>query len=227
MTTAAQVKKLVQPLLERHADLALVGRWIFLKPVHHFARTILIDRTIGPEYFNPQWAVVHLFGWRRFFPLDWGELLYNMTSSRPGLWGISEPDIGTSLCREIETRALPLLRAMDSLDKYIEFVSRHKFRHKMFDWPDVRIVIEVALGDLDAARTTAEQNLGYWSADHPENDDEARDKYQRLRKLCSRLADHDRYGLAALLHQWEAATVKNLKLEKLWQPTLLPFELQR
>ena len=54
MTTAEQVKKLVQPLLARHADLALVGRWIFLKPVHHFARAILIDRTIGPKYFNPQ-----------------------------------------------------------------------------------------------------------------------------------------------------------------------------
>ena len=31
MTTAAQVKGMVRPLLERHADLALVGRWIYLK----------------------------------------------------------------------------------------------------------------------------------------------------------------------------------------------------
>jgi hypothetical protein len=29
MTTAAQVKKMVQPLLARHTDLALIGRWIY------------------------------------------------------------------------------------------------------------------------------------------------------------------------------------------------------
>lgn len=54
MTTAAQVKKLVRPLLERHADLALVGRWIYVKPVHHFARAVLIDRMLNPDKFRPQ-----------------------------------------------------------------------------------------------------------------------------------------------------------------------------
>ena len=44
MTTAAEVKRMVQPLLSRHADLALVGRWIFVKPIEHFARAVLIGR---------------------------------------------------------------------------------------------------------------------------------------------------------------------------------------
>lgn len=48
MTTAAQVKKVVRPLLDRHADLALVGRYIYVRPVHHFARAILIDRMLDP-----------------------------------------------------------------------------------------------------------------------------------------------------------------------------------
>lgn len=53
MTTVAQVKKMVQPLLEQHSDLALVGRWIYLKPVHHVARAVLIDRKRcgGPTLF--------------------------------------------------------------------------------------------------------------------------------------------------------------------------------
>jgi hypothetical protein len=226
MTTAAQVKTLVQPLLTRHADLALVGRWLFLKPIHHFARAILIDRTLGPEHFNPRWAVVHLFEWRRFFMLDWGELLYNETSTRPGLWKISDSDIDLALCREIEARALPALRALDSLDKYIDFVSRHYFRHKLFEWPKVRIIVEVALGDLDAARTTMDMQLANWSADHPAYDQEDRDELERIRALCVRLAADDRAGMASLLHEWEAATAKNLKIGHLWQSTPFPLELK-
>jgi hypothetical protein len=53
MTAAAQVKKLIKPLFERHSDLALVGRWIFVMPVHHFARAILIDSMLDPKNFDP------------------------------------------------------------------------------------------------------------------------------------------------------------------------------
>ena len=38
MTTIAQVRQVVKPLLERHADLALLGRYLLIKPVHHFTR---------------------------------------------------------------------------------------------------------------------------------------------------------------------------------------------
>jgi hypothetical protein len=36
----------------------------------------------------------------------------------------------------------------------------------------------------------------------------------------------DRAGLARLLHSWEAETVKNFKIEHLWEPTPFPLELQ-
>jgi hypothetical protein len=48
---------------------------------------------------------------------------------------------------------------------------------------------------------------------------------RRLRELCAKLADDDRAGLARLLHEWEAYTVKNFKIEHLWEPTPLPLEL--
>jgi hypothetical protein len=75
VTTAAQIKKMVRPLLERHADLILVGRWIYLKRVHHFARAVLIDRTAYAEEFEPRWAVIHLFQAHTSFTLDWVNLL--------------------------------------------------------------------------------------------------------------------------------------------------------
>jgi hypothetical protein len=34
MTTLAQIKKAVQPLLQRNPDLALINRFVVIKPVH-------------------------------------------------------------------------------------------------------------------------------------------------------------------------------------------------
>lgn len=225
MTTAAQIKKMVQPVLARHPDLALVGRLIYLKPVHHFARTVLIDRTAYAEEFEPRWAVTHLFEARRFFPLDWGELLANERSRRRGLWFMSDPNIEVSLIEAIEQQALPKLRAIKTLDDYLAFVARHMFGPKLFSWPQCKIIVDVALGDLDAARSRCRENLQHWSVDRPNYDEDDRAENRRLRELCAHLAANDRAGLAQLLHGWEAYTVKNFKIEHLWEPTPFPLEL--
>ncbi|MFY9827825.1 MAG: hypothetical protein WAK69_04285 [Rhodoplanes sp.] len=223
MTTVAQVKKMVRPVLERHADLALVGRWIFVKPIYHFARAVLIDRTAYAEEFEPRWAVLHLFETQKFFSLSWGEFLANERSRRRGLWFMSDPDVELSLIEAIEQQALPKLRAIQTLDDYLAFVSRHMFRHQLFDWPQCKIIIDVALGDLDAARSICKENMHRWSVDQPHHDEDSKAKYRRLRELCARLAD-DRAGLAQLLHEWEVCTVKNFKIEHLWEPTPFPLE---
>lgn len=201
MTTAAQVKKLVLPLLERHADLALVGRWIYVKPVHHVARAVLIDRMLNPEKFRPRWAVVHLFEAQRFFPLDWGEWLYNESSPTPGSWKIMDENTSAALIDQIERHALPQLRAIKTLDDYLAFVSRHMFRHKLFEWPHCKIIVDVALGDLAAARSLCREKLQHWSVDRPNYDEDDRAENRRLRELCARLAADHRAGLARLLHE--------------------------
>ena len=43
--------------------------------------------------------------------------------------------------------------------------------------------------------------------------------------LCPLVAANDRTGLAKLLHSYEAQSVKNLKIEKFWEPTPFPIEL--
>jgi hypothetical protein len=220
MTDTTQVKRLVQPLLDRHADLELVGRWIFVKPVRHFARGVIIDRTRDPAEFRPKWAVVHLFEVRRSFSLDWGEEL-DHDSRR---WRLNDPGTSRALLDKIEQRALPPLRTMKSLDDYLAFVSDHFFRHQLFDWPDAKIIVDVALGDLDAARRTCEDHLQKWPLDNPAHDEDSRQKFRRLHELCARLRADNRPGLAQLLHEWEARTVRNLKIEHLWQPTPFPLE---
>ena len=84
-------------------------------------------------------------------------------------------------------------------------------------YPWSRIILDVALGDLDHARAIAAAQVKQWSTDDPYYDDNARAEYARLVDLCALLAADDRPGLIRLLHEWEAATVRNLKIEHIWE----------
>ena len=68
--------------------------------------------------------------------------------------------------------------------------------------------------------------IGCWSEETYGCDDDDKAQLRRLKELCRRLAADDRAGLAALLHDWEAQTVRNLKIEHLWEPTPFPLELR-
>jgi hypothetical protein len=223
MVTAAQVKRMVKPLLARHSDLALVGRSIYVKPVHHVARLVHIGATSSAEDFEPRWEVIHLFEVRRSSASSWGGDIYDR---RQGHWwsARNDPNVADTLVTAIEQQALPWLRTISTLDLFFGFVSQNYFRHHLYDRPEVAIVVWIAFGYLKAARTIAEKYLERWSTDDPQYDDDVRAEYGRLRELCALLKADDRAGLARLLHEWEALTVKNFKIEHLWEPTPFPLE---
>jgi hypothetical protein len=225
MTSLKQVKKLVQPLLDCHDDLALVGRWIFVRPVQHFARGIIIDRTSDPRKFMPRWAVAHVFEVRNSIPLSWGGYVYSHDSNIvANFWDQEDQEISRSLVSEIERNALPILRTMETLDDYLAFVSASNLRGQLFSWHRRKVIVDVALGELAAAREICRQEIEYWKTGHSAMDEDDRAEFRRLVELCARLAADDRPGLAQLLHKWERTTVKNLKIEHLWEPTPFPLE---
>ena len=61
MTTIMQLKRAVRPLLERNPDLALVGRLVIIRRIHHILRGIVFARGIYAEQFNPIWATLSRF----------------------------------------------------------------------------------------------------------------------------------------------------------------------
>jgi len=225
MTTAAEVKKLVQPLLDQNSDLAWVGREIYVKPVRHFARTILIDRISDPNGFRPQLAAAHLFDGNGAFPLNWSRWLQKPSGPMPGSWRMQDPNVARMLIETIEADALPYLRAMTSLDDYLAHTSRFG-GWDLLVRPTARIIIDVARGDLDKAHRTWESQRELWSVEKSNYGEEDATMLRRLRHLCALLESDDRTGLARLLHEWEARTVKNLKIEHLWESTPFPLELQ-
>jgi hypothetical protein len=218
---------MVRPLLESNADLVLVGRMIYLKPVHHFARAVLIGRTSSANRFSPRWTVIHLFEVRRIFTLNWGDYLDELLPGLHGFnWPTDAPSIAEGLCQAIEKQALPWLRTMSTLDLFLAFVSQNLFRHHMYDKGDAEVIVRVAQGYVDAARKICEQQIERWSTDKPHYDADDRAHFRRLRELHPLVMKDDRTGLARLLHAWEAETAKNFKIEHLWEPTPFPLELQ-
>jgi hypothetical protein len=220
MTTLRQIKKLVQPLLAQHTDLVLFGQIIFVKPVRHVLRGILIDRTGEAIRFRPRWAVVPLCAPTQHFYLNWGAMLY-----KPGLWEWSDPSIAAALVDVVERDALPILRSVESLDDFVAFASKERFPLNYFHGFHLkRVAVEAACGDLAAARATcAELTRGrtLWSQPW------LRESFDQVTKpLCPLLAADDRPGLVRLLREWEAYSVRQLKLETIWEPTPFPIELQ-
>lgn len=220
MTTAAQIRKLVKPLLERHSDLFLSGQWIYIKPVRHIARAILIDRTGEASRFRPRWAVIFLCEpSTKSFGLNWGGMLYN-PSPDTGLWKWDAPSLQDDLFAVVENAALPLLRPVETLDDFAAFASRERFPSTSLEGYDLRkIVVDVARGDFESARSISARLLSgrsRWSTS---------ENFELITKtLCPLLAANDIAGMVRLLREWEAYTVRQLKLEAIWERTPFPVE---
>jgi hypothetical protein len=125
----------------------------------------------------------------------------------------------------IEEQTLPFLRGIDTLDHFVAVTGRGRFLLNSLDaFPLRKVVVDVARGDFDAARSICATLLTgrtMWSAP------DMRDVFSMIvDSLCPLLAADDHAGLARQLREWEAYTVHNLKIESIWEPTPFPLELQ-
>lgn len=220
MTTAAQVKTLLQPVLARHGDLALIKRKVIVVPVRHVLCAILIDGTAVPNGIVPRWFANHFFGLGGRTHIAWGGLL----QSRQTEWDVRHPQIQTDLLEVIESEALGRVRALRDLNAFVNFVSKHVSRHLLLDDPKEVVIVNAALGNLDVARLAARSPRLESYSEAAGLDDEDLDHLQKVQELCRLLEADDLPGMAAHLHAWEAENVRKNKLEHLWEPSPFPLE---
>ena len=220
MTTLRQVNRLLKTFTGSHSDLSLVGRWLYLKPVRHLLRGILIERIGDASRFRVWSAVAPLCEPEEFFPLNWATIV-RPTSD----WSWNNPDLQKQLYASLEEQALPQLRAITSLDDFVTFAdSSERFSLTAFRYYHLRSLgVDAARGALEGARKTCAELVGgrtKWSAPS------MREEFDRVTgELCPLLAANDRAGMAKLLHQWEAYTVEKLKIDHIYEPTPFPLEL--
>jgi hypothetical protein len=219
LTTLRQIKNLVAPLLERHADLALIGPFLVMRPVHHFAHTIAINRSSSADVFEPQTASVSLLTKRDHFGLGIGFFFRGRTGF---LWRWSACETEEDFVRIAESEALPQLRSIQSLQDYYTFVKELRDIHFPFYW-GWRAAMKVAMNQLDEAREIL--NDSRWKKDSGAIfNREVEGLGDRLKARGSDLSRKDKLALVEILHRWEAYSVEKLKLTAIWERTPFPLE---
>ena len=156
MTTTKQVKQAVQPLLQRHSDLALAGRLIFIKPVHHILRGVYIERAGDPRAFEPTSTTGMLAERDR---LHWAGVTNIMGMSTDPVIpmvpiGMSpELETVTYMLEMIEEIILPQIRSIQTFDDLFEFASieRSRIAHPKY-FPQTMLTFALCRGDLAEAR---------------------------------------------------------------------------
>jgi len=247
MTTAAEVKQWLRPLLERDSRLALVGRNLVLTPINHVIRGIYIDQTSNAHWSNPIYYLTALykapsssqsFGWAGY-----------LTPGRNDAPSFSDRLIAG--CNQV---FVDILQNIDSIEAFVEHITQDlgvdildvdpkaiSYYYREFS------VTLAALGRIEEAKAIL-LPLKRQEANFLDRLERGRallakrsnsrigkrdldlasfqlDVINRLKRLETLLDAGDRAGIAALLHEWEAANIRKWKLEHLWTPSPFPIEL--
>jgi hypothetical protein len=220
MTTAAEVRTLVAPIVARHDDLVLIKRRLIIKPVRHLLRFVNIDRTGDKDGVNPFWNIDNLAR------PDGGLGLGIGSSWFPNVgyyFSKSQPDLAERLRAGIEDFALPTLRPVLTIADFNRYANDGTVANaaRLRELPLIKIYVDIALGDLDSAADICRRYVGHEAHWRKAGYADDMDTLEVLRPL---LRARDKKALAGLLHQWELAAVKLLKLESLWEPSPFPIE---
>jgi hypothetical protein len=235
MSTLAQVGQLAEPLVRRNDDLALVGREILLLPMHHFSRSVHIDRTSTKGEIQPFWQVTLLFA----------------PSAGAGGWSdrlfcrhVDDPETRDIFEREVGRCFNDTLRPVRDIESLMDMPSRAPFGRSDLS-PLQESLIVAARGFFDEAFTGL--------AEHIANEEErlrlerdAIDLYNRpngrpwhkamerhsselgrltqLRMLLDLLRRPRKEVLGDFLRSWERSSAHVRGHENLWQPAPFPFE---
>ena len=220
MATAAQLKRLVAPLLKQRGDLAFIDRMLIVRPVRHVLRAILLDRTGDRARFAVRPILMPIYH-PHFLNLSWGWPI-----SRPDGWSyaIDQPDAQDFLIAELEQRALPRLAAVHDIMSLKAHCEAHENRHHFEFGPHLSTA--AALGDFDDARRICRELKAKGSLEGPGGDAESTQYIEDRRVLCELICRDDRAAVIKLLHQREAATAARWGLADIWEPSPFPLEAQ-
>ena len=226
MTNARQIRQIFRPLLERHDDLFQIGtRWLCIRPVHHVLLRVLIEASPHANYAFPQLVMLPTFlhGTRLEKTISYHFIHLFRESIEERYWEWTDSTMVEDLINNIEDKVLPVLRLVQSLEDYGPLYHK-KLDGSFFEAAEDRLVIYIALGELEAAKRICLELL-------PEY---VEDKYQtwwlyqnhrtKVMTVAEPLLAEDRQELARILHHWEAANIRGTKFEPYWKPTAFPLE---
>lgn len=212
MTRGTDVKQFFAPLLTRHSDLALCGRLLLVKPVRRIVRGVYMGRTSPSGVADPCFTAQILAS-----RLDPQHYATGRIVIRGTLMDWSKPETLDLYRDRIEAEWLPFVRGMDTYTRYDEalndaFAAENGYEFEPRSRRDFHVLRAAAEGRFDDAIRICEflEGPSYIAANHRLRGT----VLDILEDLYPALLRRDRREVAAILHAWEAESVRNLKLER-------------
>lgn len=222
MTASQLIKRHIKPLLTRHTDLEIIGRWLVMKPIRHVLRGVIILTRNHDEYFVPKWAVTHFCEPVGNFPLNWGDRIDRET---PGLF-TWDPEGVLQLVTQLERDILPIFRSIETLDDLVAYVETKPLPYRRFEIDELRgVCLHAARGDLETARARLDDlrnGRSLWCIPGFAEAEVA----SVVDGLGPALDKGDRLAIARQLAAWEAMRIAKLPkgFARIWEPTPFPVE---
>jgi hypothetical protein len=204
-TGPADLKRYLQPLLQERDDLVLIGRLLLIRPVRHLLRGAMFERTSDKYSFRLRWYVQPLCD--PYGGLGYGD--YFDTNACPVWQPHFEPLLMDTLAEDVFSRVGP----MTTLGDFVDAIALDK-RGLAFHLARGRAL--VLGGDREGTKDYIRElrrkgaASGYFA-----------DCARELEALLARDID----DVCAEFHAREAETVKEMKLEKIWEPSPFAAEL--
>ncbi len=222
--TAPHVNRFVKPFLKNNPEFGQVNRMLILKPLGHILRCVSLATSSSKDWLRPRWILMPLFEVAQCVHLTFAADIY---SGHKGNWYYSDETAPERFVERVNEVALPILTKIQSIRDFYTFTTTVQYSNNGGLSPRLltRIIIEAAMGDFAAADISKAKLMdtpNYWTPSSVWEEQYDRSVHQ----LCPLIAARDRAGIAALLHGWEAVMVTKLKLEKYWEPSPFPVEME-
>lgn len=212
MSYRSRTSRLLGPLAERNPDIVYTKDHMVLLPVRNVFRSVRLDMTSMKGIFRPTWSITDMLSMQSSPGID-GFILYHRYSSGPDFFDLDEKTQSGLLCTLIEDITLPFLRSADSFQAYYRL--RTHCLSPPGSWPPEHFRLELAMGHFEIARYLARKHRDDWFSNP---------NFGMTQSLVTLLDADNFQGIATLLHEWEAITARNFKIEQIWEPTPFPFE---
>ena len=219
MSNTSNLKKHLAPLLERHGDIVLQGRWMILKPVKHYARGVYFDRSRGRgslipiPMIGPLYEDINIHHTGHFKELR----------RKDRAWDTRDPASQSELLAILENVVVPLLRSVEAPEQFLSIAC--KKIDLLADWHEAMCFI--TLGEWTTAELKVHKFKASWSLSttHSLTPNLWAQHTVEHAQFVLDLLRTDRPQLIRQLHAWEAETARLWKVEKYWSPSPFPCEL--
>ena len=245
MTTQAEIRRWLSPLLASRSDVIFRGRSLWLKPATHVCRSIFFEGSSDRTDPRPRWYFTLPFTPFGLPPKIWSAQIVVGRST--------DTDFAQRVFGEFTDAIDNRLKPISSIEAFYQMTLEDQRIATGAGWwelskyPPYHACVLAALGRLGEALRVAEAHtaqIPQWEkalgnaeailTGRPDRSDaQSAANYARksllplleLQRLVVLARVGDRQGVASLLHEWERRKVRRWEIEDIWESTPFPVEL--